>query len=108
MIDIKPSKHDQAFVVKLTHFLFLLTVTPLLLTGLRIAVANDPDLTWLSMAFKVGCCETDTGQRDGRCQQRIFYVHGSILFRFCFFQRNCALQRKCLDLQLTLHLPKYS
>jgi len=47
-------KQDTHRLVKLAHLLFVIAVIPLLLTGLRIAVANEPQWVWLSMALPQG------------------------------------------------------
>lgn len=47
-------KHLSNWLIRLGHLLFVLFIIPLLLTGLRIAVANEPGLIRLSMLLPQG------------------------------------------------------
>jgi hypothetical protein len=50
----KEPKNSIQWWIKTSHLLFIVSTMVLLLTGLRIAVANEPKYIWLSMALPQG------------------------------------------------------
>jgi len=48
-----PSK-ISVWLIQLSHIIFLVAILPLLVTGLRIAAANEPELIWLSLWLPQG------------------------------------------------------
>jgi Ni,Fe-hydrogenase I cytochrome b subunit len=50
---VLPQKNAR-WLIRFSHILFLISILALLATGLRIAVANEPSLVWMSMALPQG------------------------------------------------------
>ncbi|MDN3650402.1 ethylbenzene dehydrogenase-related protein [Reinekea marina] len=53
-----PTKTQSNAVIRLAHLLFIFSIVPLLFTGLRIAVANEPALIRLAMLLPQGDVHT--------------------------------------------------